>query len=320
MYILSSDPRNVILLPTGDYDQHISSVTHILQLQRLGSLTIDHSFEDSCLIQHPGPTSDIPLSPPYSNTVQGGGKFSRAWGPTSEQERKPPSWSPYMLSPQNQQHNEASFTNPLAVESSFKSEHRRLEQARYTPDSLATKQSGSLQTQLSRSWRGNDFATQSGEGGHGPVTFTVEVEVHEEINAASQLAPNLQNQSADVEAFETCQNTDKNTDGEDVCTLNVSTNSSKRCAGQAGAMFENPGTLERESDRGNGETSNGGEGSSDSEESKVTSDVATPEDILSPQYRATLEKAFVTNHLFDIWPQSFVEATHSIILQAQVCT
>lgn len=312
----------MILLPTGDYDLHISSITHILQLQRLGSLTTDHSFEDSCLIQPPGPTPDIPLSPPYSSTVQGGGKFSRVWGSTSEQERKPPLWSPYMLSPksspeQNQQFHEASFTNPLAV-ASFKSEHRRLEQVRYTPDSLATKQSGSSEMQLSHSWRSNDsnFAAQSRDSAHKPATFTVEVEVHEESNAASQPMPNLQDQSAHVETLQTCQNMKKNTDLEDVCTLNLSANGSKKCTEQAGTVIENPGTSERETDRGNGETTDGEEVSS--ADSKGTSTAATPDDILSPQYRATLEEAFVTNHLYGIWPQSIVEATHSIILQAQV--
>lgn len=306
----------MILLPTGDYDLHISSITHILQLQRLGSLTTDHSLEDSCLIQRPSPTPDIPLSPPYSSAVQG-----RVWGPTSEQERKPPLWSPYMLSPksspkQNQQFHEVSFTNPLAV-ASFKSEHRQLEQVRYTPDSLATKQSVSSEMQLSQSWRSND-SVRSRDGAHEPATFTVEVEVHEESNAASQPMPNLQEQSAHVETLQTCQNTKKNTDREeDECTL--SANGSKKCTGQAGMVIENPGTLEGETDEGNGETSDDGEvGSTIRQDSKNTSTAATPEDILSPQYMATLEEAFVANHLYGIWPHSVVEATHSIILQAQV--
>lgn len=311
----------MILLPTGDYDLHISSITHIIQLQRLGSLTTDHSFEDSCLIQPPSSTSDVPLSPPYSNIMQAGGKFNRVWGSTSEQERKPPLWSPYMLSSPKQQFHEVSFTNPLAVASSFKSEHRQLEQARHTPDSLATKQSGSSQMQLSHSWRSNDsnFAAQSRDGAHDPATFTVEVEVHEEINVASQPKPNLQDQSAHVETLQTCQNTKNNADKEEGwCTLNLSANSSKKCTEPAGMVIENPGTSERETDSQNSEASNGGEVSSTiRQDSNSTSTVPT-EDILSPQYRTTLEEAFVTNHLYGTWPQSVVEAMHSIILQAQV--
>ena len=128
--ILYTDHQNVILLPSGDYDHYIATVNHILQLQRLGSLSTDpEGPHDSCLI-YPSPsrqsqTLNIPTSPPYNSTTRGmkqftGGEESHFPDELGRRTGATPSslWSPYMvgqtLSPEgNSRIHEVSFTQKV---------------------------------------------------------------------------------------------------------------------------------------------------------------------------------------------------------------
>lgn len=130
--IFHADRRELIVLPTGDYDTHKSDLNHVLQLERLGSLHPDTSVKSSCLIYQSSVARrqnlDIPMSPPYYSSTRGSinlgsdndlcplphpGRGVRNETPSSSL------WSPYVLSqnlPDNQIQ-EDSFTNEVYIAS-----------------------------------------------------------------------------------------------------------------------------------------------------------------------------------------------------------
>ena len=133
------DHQSVIILPTGDYDQHKTDLTHVLQLERLGSLYTDATYDETCLIfsssTSRSQTLDVPVSPPYYRTTRNILHYSQS---TDGRESPFPShsavkhqeidgrscslrtqlWSPYVLSqnisPQgNEKIQEVSFTHQV---------------------------------------------------------------------------------------------------------------------------------------------------------------------------------------------------------------
>ena len=362
----STDRQNLILLPTGDYDQHSSDITHVLQLLRLGSLTTNHTMgsEESCLLPSStarSRTLDIPVSPPYftSNRSTAGDTHrtrTKSVGETSDRKQAATSrslWSPYVLnSPQQirkSDEKEAYFTDLAAGGSSLKSEHRRLVQARCSPESL-DRQSGN--SRLERSQSIPTFSLTSGESNSAtqsktrtspPATVTVQVELHE-ASTSRNIGPGHPparegNIYHDEERYLEAE------EDKDESTLNLIAGSDRqrKTQGEQGAAVANAendivienfatedGKVQRAENEVDGIEGGGGEEGLKSQEDALSgdeleknhcfirTDLVTPENVLSSQYRAQLEDAFVSNHLYGNCPQSIAEAARSIILQAQV--
>ena len=162
------------------------------------------------------------------------------------------------------------------------------------------------------------------------------LQVHEE-NVLLTSRPVLQHQQARGRDLDTCLDADHGLDSEEdkvESTLNLIMASSKTKRKQAEPMAsgvvdiescDTGGEREEEWTRAEGQKgeseeicSKVGRNSEAGEESEVCADPVPLHNILSPEYREDLERAFVTNHLYGNWPQSVVEAAQSIIMQAQV--
>lgn len=219
----SPDHQNVIVLPTGDYDKHISDISHVLQLLRLGSVTARSMKADSCLIPDSNmeQTLDVPLSPPYvasersiaseRKEITDGSGVTQPSIASSRSTQDPkltslPSltcsslWSPYLTVSQVQDQSslrayekEASFTNERG--SSARSEHRKLVQS---TQPVAQDSSG---RGMERSWS-NPVPPVTGDASYderrgkksvtAPQQIVVQVEVHESSVSLPDHEPQLQ--------------------------------------------------------------------------------------------------------------------------------
>ena len=317
--------------------------------------------EESCLLPSStarSRTLDIPVSPPYftSNRSTAGETCrtrTKSVGETSDRKQAATSrslWSPYVLnSPQQirkSDEKEAYFTDLAAGGSSLKSEHRRLVQARCSPESL-DRQSGN--SRLERSQSIPTFSLTSGESNSAtqskrrtspPATVTVQVELHE-ASTSRNIGPGHPpaREGNDEERYLEAE------EDKDESTLNLIAGSDRqrKTQGEQGEAVGNAendivienfatddGKVQRAENEADGIEGGGGEEGLESQEDALSgdeleknhcfirTDLVTPENVLSSQYRAQLEDAFVSNHLYGNWPQSIAEAARSIILQAQV--